>query len=130
MRRTYIDAGVLTTAARGNASLSEPAIDILCDAGREFVSSALVRLEVLPRAQSSSEIEFYETYFKQVAIWAPIDPYLLNTAAEEARLTGVTPLNAIHLALAASTACDELVTTEKAGSAMFGSKRVSVVKLG
>jgi predicted nucleic acid-binding protein len=129
MKRTYVDGGVLIRAARGDASLSEPAIEVLCDPEREFVSSVLVRLEVLPRAERPSEVEFYETYFKQVAVWAPIEPYLLTTAVEEAQSSGVSPLDAIHLVLAASAGCHELVTAEKAGAAIYGTKRVPVVGL-
>jgi hypothetical protein len=129
MKRTYVDAGVLVQAARGVDGLSRPAIEILCETDREFVSSVLVRLEVLPMAQSPSEIEFYETYFKQVAIWAPIDPHLLTTAVEEARTSGVSPLEAMHVVMAASTGCHELVTAEKKDTPIHGTKRVSVVGL-
>jgi predicted nucleic acid-binding protein len=129
MKRTYVDAGVLVRAARGNADLSAPAIEILCDPLRECVSSLLVRLEVLPRAQTSAEIEFYETYFAQVAIWAPVDAQLLTAAVEEARSSGVTPWEAIHVVLAAAAGCQEFVTAEKAGAPIFGSKRVVVVGL-
>ena len=127
MRRTYVDAGVLMTAARGNAELSGGAIEVLCDTTREFVSSSVVRLEVLPGAQSASETEFYEAYFRQVSIWATLDSHLVATAVEEARCSGVTPLEAVHLVLAASTGCDELVTADEDGSAIFGSQRILVV---
>ncbi len=72
--RTYIDSGVLITAARGNAALSGPAIEVLTDAAREFVSSDWVRLEVLPKAQyfqRQSEVKSYEVFFNRAAIWAP-----------------------------------------------------------
>ena len=130
MKRTYVDAGVLIRAARGVASLSEPAIEILCDPEREFVSSILVRLEVLPQATGPSEVEFYETYFKRVAVWAPFDPYLLTTAVEEARSSGLPPLDAIHIVLAGATGCHEFVTTAKADASIYGTKRVAVVGLG
>jgi predicted nucleic acid-binding protein len=129
MRRTYVDAGVLVTAARGSASLSEPAIRVLCDPEREFVSSLLVRLEVLPRALNDSELEFYETYFQQVAIWAPFDTYLLTAAIEEAQSSGVSPLEAIHLVLATATGCQELVTADKPDAPIYATKRLPVVGL-
>ena len=129
MRRTYIDAGVLIRAARGDETSSQAALTLLCDPEREFVSSVLVRLEVLPGAREQSEIEFYETFFQQVAIWAPVDPYLLTTAVEEATENGMPPLDAIHVVLAASTGCHELVTTEKAGAPVYATKRLPVVGL-
>lgn len=128
MKRTYVDASVLIRAARGNESLSGPALAILCDPQRELVSSVLVRLEVLPRAKAG-EAEFYETYFLQVAIWAPVETYLLATAVEEACVSGIPPLDAIHVVLAASTGCHELITAEKAGAPIYGTKRIPVVGL-
>ena len=130
MKRTYLDSGVLLRAARGNTELSEPALQMLCDANREFVSSMLVRLELMPRAKDRGEIAFYETYFDRVAIWAPMDPYLLTTAIEEAGSSGLSPLDAMHVVLAATTGCHELVTTEKAGAPIYGTRRIAVVGLG
>jgi predicted nucleic acid-binding protein len=126
MKRTYVDGSVLLRAARGSSELSEPAIELLCDVEREFVSSVLVRLEVIPRAKQGGEVEFYETFFRQVAIWAPMDPYLLITSVEEARNSGLGPLEAIHVVLAASTGCHELVTAEKPDAPIFSTKRVSI----
>jgi predicted nucleic acid-binding protein len=126
MKRTYVDGSVLLRAARGSWALSESAIEILCDVEREFVSSVLVRLEVMPRAKEGGELEFYETFFRHVAIWAPMDPYLLMTSVEEARNSGLGPMEAIHVVLAASTGCHELVTAEKRDAPIFATKRISI----
>lgn len=129
MKRTYVDSGVLTRAARGVESMSAPAVALLCDPDREFVSSEFVRLELLARAVPI-ETQFYETYFRQVAIWASMEPYLWTTAVSESRATGVTPLDALHVVLAATTGCDELVTTQASGAAIYKTKRITVVGLG
>jgi hypothetical protein len=50
MIRTYLDAGVLISAARGKAPLATKALDILDDPNRQFVSSVFLKLEVLPKA--------------------------------------------------------------------------------
>jgi hypothetical protein len=48
--RTYLDAGVLIAAARSATRLSESALVILDDTGREFVASDYLKLEILPKA--------------------------------------------------------------------------------
>jgi len=48
--RTFIDAGVLIAAARGEDAPSINALEILDDQSREFVSSPFIVLEVLPKA--------------------------------------------------------------------------------
>src|ERR1700722_9165848 len=130
--RTYIDSGGLITAARGNADLSAPAITILSDGTREFVSSDWVRLEVLPKAryfQRESEIAFYDLFFTRVTIWAPIEPDLVRRALEEATTSGLSAVDAIHVVLAHLTGCEELVTSEKATSAIHRTTRIRVVSL-
>ena len=129
MKRTYVDAGVLIRAARGEESLSAPAIEILCDRDREFVSSTLVKLEVLPHAQHPSEKEFYETYFRHVTTWAPMENWVLAPALRNACASGMAPMDAIHVALARATGCEELITTEKAGAAIFSADGILVVGL-
>jgi predicted nucleic acid-binding protein len=130
--RTYIDSGVLITAARGNAFLSAPAIEILTDVTREFVSSEWVRLEVLPKAryfQRQSEVSFYDVFFGRVSIWAPFEPELLTTALEEATRSGLSAVDAIHIVLAATSGCEELITSEKTTSAIHRTGRVRIVSI-
>ncbi|MEH2241216.1 hypothetical protein [Nostoc sp.] len=50
MKITFIDAGVLVTAARGAGDISEKALEILADSERDFASSVFIKLEVLPKA--------------------------------------------------------------------------------
>jgi hypothetical protein len=49
-KKTDIDAGVLVAAVRGKANVVAKAMQILDDSSREFVSSSLLKLEVLPKA--------------------------------------------------------------------------------
>lgn len=46
--RTFLDSGVLLAAWRGD-SLAAPALALLGDDARVFVTSQLVRLELLPK---------------------------------------------------------------------------------
>ena len=76
MKRTYVDSGVLIAAARGSGRLFDRTMAILADPSREFVSSAYVRLETFPKAvffHRTAEAEFYEEFFKYLAIWAVFD---------------------------------------------------------
>ena len=130
--RTFIDSGVLIYAARGTADLSAPAVDILSDTTREFVSSEWVRLEVLPKAQyfqHEAEVGFYNLFFARVSIWAPFEADLLSRAFEEATLSGLSAVDAIHVVLATSTGCEELITSEKPTSAIHRTNRIRVVSL-
>lgn len=73
MKITFIDSGVLITAARAIGESSEKALAILEDDEREFASSEFLRLEVIPKAtynQKTVEVEVYETFFNDVAYWA------------------------------------------------------------
>jgi len=60
-KRTFIDAGVLIAAARGDDVPSIIALNILDDPSREFASSPFIKLEVLPKAvynRKKDEVEF------------------------------------------------------------------------
>lgn len=127
-----MDSGVLITAARGVSALSEPAIEVLSDTTREFVSSDWVRLEVLPKAlyfKQQAEVAFYEFFFKRVSIWVRFEPEILDKAIEEAILNGLSAVDAIHVVLAASSACEELVTSEKQTSGIHRTARIRVVSI-
>jgi hypothetical protein len=77
---TYIDSGVLITAARGASLLSDRAISFLGDPLRTYVTSVFVRLEVLPKSiyhQNAAETEFYEAFFGSTQEVADIGQVLL-----------------------------------------------------
>lgn len=69
MTRTFVDSGVLVSAARSTDDYSETALEILEDEGREFASSIFIRLEVLPKAVcygKTVEAQFYQEFFASV----------------------------------------------------------------
>ena len=71
-KRTFVDAGVLIAAARGDYVPSMIALKILDDQSREFASSPFIELEVLPKAVyngKKDEVEFYEAFFDSVSFW-------------------------------------------------------------
>lgn len=116
-RKTYIDSGVLIAAFRGEDDIAVRALEILDDSNREFVSSEFVKLEVLPKpihGKRQDEVDFYEAFFKQVAYWAqPLDE-VVDVGLQQAKLHGLSAVDALHVAAALITRADDLITTEKA----------------
>jgi len=113
--RTYLDAGVLIAAVRGDPGPARAAYDLLENPEREFVASVFLRLEVLPKAihqRRAAEVAFYRRYFERVVAWAePIDE-LAGRAEQEAAQYGLSALDALHVAAALMLSADEFVTTE------------------
>lgn len=88
---------------------------MLVDSDRTFVSSAFLRLELLPKAfyhRNSVEVEFHEWFFSRVHAWANLGASLVGEAEQIAREYGLNALDALHVAAAFSTQTDELITTE------------------
>jgi predicted nucleic acid-binding protein len=130
--RTYLDSGVLIAAARGNHDVSTPALDVLSDPARIFVSSAFVRLEVLPKPrylQRRMESEFYETFFAAVSDWASPSEALVEMAFGYAATYGLAALDALHVAAALSLHAEELVTTEQEGKPIHRVTGIRVISL-
>ena len=66
LKRTFLDSGVLISAARGTDNTALKALQILDDSDRAFVSSIFVKLEVLPKAIYNGfheEAVFYQELF-------------------------------------------------------------------
>jgi predicted nucleic acid-binding protein len=129
---TFVDAGVLIAAARGIDEVAAPALDILDDPNRLFVSSVFVRLEVLPKAvfhRNKEEAEFYRTFFRKVARWAKPGEPLLQSAYRYAVRWGLSAVDALHVAAARSLHAAELVTTERSASPLCRSRVVRVLTI-
>jgi predicted nucleic acid-binding protein len=115
-RKTYVDAGVLIAAARGENEVAVKAMQILDDPMRDFVASLFLKLEVLPKAvytNRQAEVEFYETFFAAVSHWVDATSDVVEKAQEIANAFGLGAMDALHVATAISASADELVTTEK-----------------
>ena len=132
MIRTYIDAGVLITAARGTAPIALKAIEILDDPNREFASSIFLKLELLPKAiyyGRDVEAEFYTTFFDGVAHWADSVDTIEQEAFKEACVSGLAAMDALHVASAVSVGAEELVTTERATKPIHRTRMIRVVSI-
>ncbi|MEO1506803.1 MAG: PIN domain-containing protein [Cyanobacteria bacterium J06633_23] len=130
--RTFLDAGVLITAARGTTDDAEKALRLLKAPNREFVASQFLKLEVLPKAifnQKNLEAEFYETYFEAVTHWATDIQQLLEAGYREATDFGLGAMDALHVAAAVAAGADEFITSEKPTKSIYRTPSIPVISL-
>jgi predicted nucleic acid-binding protein len=132
-KRTFLDSGVLIAAARGTDDTALLALQILDDPDRKFVSSVLVKLEVLPKAIYNGfkeEAAFYQSFFENdVEIWVSLSDELAELAQQQAEKFGLSALDSLHVAAAISAGADEFVTTEKPGKPMHRIKEFRIISI-
>jgi hypothetical protein len=132
MIRTFVDAGVLIYAARGEGELAERALAILEDSNREIDSSLFLKLEVLPKAiynQQASEIQFYEIFFDAVSYWATDLEAILKRGEYEASQFGLGAMDALHIAAAISTGATEFITNERPEKSIHRTQSIKVLSI-
>lgn len=125
--KTFLDAGVLLTAWRGRDA--EAALAIMEDPQRQFYTSQLVKLELLPKTayfKQEAEAEFYQTHFLAVLGEEPLSAELGKKADELARQHGLAAVDALHLAAAIRQGANEFITSEKPGKPMFRVRGIAV----
>ena len=128
--KTFLDSGVLLIAWRGREA--EAALGVMEDTRRQFYTSQLVKLELLPKAaffKQEAEIEFYQTHFRAAKGEEPLSRELGEKAAELAHQHGLAAVDALHLAAAIRQGADEFITAEKPGKPMFRVRDISVKSL-
>jgi len=132
MTRTFIDSGVLIAAARGNMIRSFAALRILNEREREFAYSAFIQLETLPKAtyhKQQAEVEFYESFFSGVTLWATKLEQIVQIGNHIASTYGLAAMDALHLAAALSVDAEEFVTTEKTTKPMHRVTEIKIVSI-
>lgn len=132
VKRTFVDAGVLIAAARGDPNVASEAMKVLDDPHREFASSIFVKLEVLPKAiynQKRAEASFYTEFFAGVRFWADNFDDITREAYRRACSLGLNAMDSLHVTAAASVQAEELVTTEKPGKPIHRSRCIRVVSI-
>jgi predicted nucleic acid-binding protein len=122
--RTYLDSNVLINAYKGLPNIKLKARTILLDPDREFVSSIFVRLETLPVARfiaGHQEEIFYNTFFASVSEWLnpPIFEQTFILASNFSENTGMSGIDALHIAAATQLGSNEFITAERSTRAMF-----------
>lgn len=129
--KTFLDSGVLLHAWRGEL-LSTAALRILDDDTREFCTSQMVRLELLPKARYErrlKEIAFYEAHFAECAACEPLTQELGVEAEKLATRYGLAGPDALQLCAAIRQGAQEFYTSEKPGKPMFRVKELAIVSL-
>jgi predicted nucleic acid-binding protein len=114
--RTYVDSGVLIWAAQGTTENAAIALPFLNDGSREYVTSDYIRLEVIPKSvfhANTIEHEFYEEFFSTNIRCINPSESLVEYAMEEGCKTGISGIDALHIACAVYAGADEFITTEK-----------------
>ncbi len=130
--RTFLDSGVLLTAWKGRELDALAALRILDDDQREFVTSSMVKLELLPKPtffKNTLELEFYSRHFEAVKAEAPLNEQLVAAAFKLAAKYGLASADALNLAAAIQLGAAEFITTEKPGKPMFRVGSLKVVSL-
>lgn len=130
---TFVDSGVLITAARGqDISLKLRALTLLSEAHRGFASSRFVWLEVMPKAvwsKNQAEQNLYESFFNAVTHWPDDYDAVIALAEQEATAAGLGSLDALHIAASRLLGADELVTIEKATKSIHRTQSIKVISL-
>ena len=125
--KTFLDPGVLPTAWRGRDA--EAALAIMEDPHREFYTSQLVKLELLPKPaffNQRGELEFYEIHFRGVKGEESLSRELGTSAEQLARRYGIAAVDALHVAAAIRQGAAEFITAEKPGKPVFRVQEISV----
>ncbi len=131
MTRTFLDSGVLLTAWRGK-ECAEQALSLMEDAGREFCSAQLVKLELLPKPaffKQRAEIRFYHIHFKRLKAEEPLSADLGKEAMSLASAHGLAAADALNLSAAIRLGAAEFITSEKPGKPMFNVSAIKVISL-
>jgi len=127
--RTFVDSGVLITAARGLGAKALRALSVLDDPDREFVSSFFVQLELIPKAsyfKQDSELSFYNSFFEAVATW-PDPKLILDDAFTTACKLGLSAVDSLHIAAALSAGATEFITTELPTKPLHRVREIKVI---
>jgi predicted nucleic acid-binding protein len=130
--KTFLDAGVLLTAWKGNSPRSVAAKIVLEDGAREFFTSDAVKLELLPKPafeKRRAEVEFYNAHFSDAEDSEPFSAELGRDALALAKKFGLAAMDALHLASAIRQGADEFITSELPGKPIFRVTGIKVVSL-
>ncbi len=132
MKKTFLDSGVLLTAWRGADDESGRAISLMQDAEREFYTSLIIRLEVIPRAtfhRQAEELKFYNAYFSRTKAEEPLSAELGRDASELACKHGLSAADALNIAAALRQGVQEFITSELPAKPMFRVPGIKITSL-
>ena len=128
----YLDSGVLINAFQGVGLVGIRAIEVLDNPAYQFATSQFVQLETLPKAiyhNQQAEVDFYESFFSGVTLWATQLEEIVQSGNRLACTYGLAAIDALHLAAALSIDAEEFVTTEKSTKPMHRVTEIRVVSI-
>ena len=132
MAVTYVDAGVLIAAARGNEDVSSAAMSVLTDPSRTFAASEFLWLETVPKPRHhghSAQADFAEAFIR-AAITRPASwDRVTQLARDEALALGLGAVDALHLACAIDAGAEEFFTAERSSKPICRCTRIRVVSI-
>jgi predicted nucleic acid-binding protein len=120
--RTFIDSCSLIKAFRGTGSEAAKIIALIEDPERQFISTSVIKLEVLPKPtafKKLDEVEFYNTYFDRVDQWVLADEGLMAKALDHGCRHALSALDSLHVAAALDAQVEEFITDERASKPFF-----------
>jgi len=129
--RTFLDSGVLLQGWRGD-HLSEIVMQLIDDESREFFTSQMVRLELLPKPRfekREAEVAFYENHFRDCSFAEPLSKELGVEAEKLATRYGLAGPDSLQLAAAIRNSVAEFYTSERPGRPMFRVKELKIISL-
>lgn len=129
--KTFLDSGVLITAWRRN-DLTGAALRIVTDDSRQFFTSQLVMLEVLPKARFGRQLKeeaFYTAHFSEAEAIEPLSAELGREAEKLGARYGLSGPDALQIAAALRHGVREFYTTEKSTKPMFRVRELKVISL-
>ena len=129
--RTFLDSSVLITAWRQN-ELADAAMKILADDARQFFSSQMVMLEVLPKARFGKQLKeeaFYTGHFSDAEAIEPLSAELGREAEKLGARYGLSGPDALQIAAAVRHDVQEFYTTEKSTKPMLRVLELKVISL-
>ncbi|MGH7991670.1 MAG: PIN domain-containing protein [Limisphaerales bacterium] len=129
--KTFLDSNVLLAGWKGQETDALAAIQIMEDNRRQFFSSEMVKLELLPKAvffKNHQEIKFYNEHFSKAKI-EPLSPRLSLDAFNLATKYGLAAADALNIAAAIRQGVQEFITDERPGKPMFRVTEIKVVPL-
>jgi predicted nucleic acid-binding protein len=129
--RTFVDSSVLLTAWRGREG-SEQGLAVLEADDREFCTSQMVRLELLPKPgyfKNQLECAFYGLHFARVQAEEPLSQALGDEAMKLGGKFGVAAADALNLCAAIRLGAKEFITAEKPGKPMFRVPAIQVLSI-
>jgi predicted nucleic acid-binding protein len=102
------------------------------DLNRQFASSQLVELELLPKTvfeKRPTEQAFYQAHFRESIASQALDHELADDARRLAEKYGLAAVDALHVAAALRLRAEKFYTAEKPGKPMFRVKELKVISL-